>query len=542
MATGEKELEIGLFGGLEIRRAGAPVTLPNSRKARALLAYLIVKAAPQRRDVLCDLLWEVADDPRGALRWCLSKLRPLVGGAGGERLQADRERVGFAALGASVDLYAVREAVDRDLHTLDEDELVVLADTLQAPFLAGLDLPTQLDFESWRVGQQEWARRVRSLVLRELAGRPLRNGSQRTQYLRDWIAVEPHAIEAHVALIRHLGDTGLKAEAEAQMDLSTRQLNDSGDTRADALIRALRTGTQRSAVPVAFTPTPFERSREMNQEIRFCTASDGVQIAFASVGSGPPLVKTANWLNHLEYDWESPVWRHLFRMLARDYRLIRYDERGNGLSDWNAAELTFDAFIRDFEAVIDATGLTRFPIFAMSQGCAVAIAYAARYPERVSRMILFNGFARGWRHASSRRFIDSAEAVLTLVRTGWGQNNPAFRRMFTTLYVPEGGERHYDWFDELERTTTSPQNAVRLLEAFGRIDVRHLLADVRVPTLVIHSRGDVFTPSSLGREMAAGIAGARFVSLDSNNHLLLEGEPALDRLYSEMRGFLSEGN
>jgi pimeloyl-ACP methyl ester carboxylesterase len=178
----------------------------------------------------------------------------------------------------------------------------------------------------------------------------------------------------------------------------------------------------------------------------------------------------------------------------------------------------------------------------MSQGCAVAIDYAARFPERVSRMILFNGFARGWRHATSRSFLVSAEAMMTLTRFGWGKNNPAFRRMFTTLYLPAGGERHYEWFDELERTTTSPENAVRLLEAFGCIDVRHQLPHVRVPTLVIHSRGDVFTPSNLGKEMAAGIAGARFVSLDSQNHLLLEGEPALEQLYSEMRAFLSEGD
>ena len=538
----DAELEIRLFGGLDVRRGGEPLDLPNSRKARALLAYLIVKAAPQRRDALCDLLWEIADDPRGELRWCLSRLRPLVN-EGGERLHADRERVAFVPIGARVDLYAVRNAVDRQLHTLDDAELAALAGVMQAPFLAGVDVSRQLDFESWLIGQQEWARRVQSQVLRELAHRELRDPSERMRYLRDWIAVEPDAIEAHVLLIRHLRDGGLKAEADVQTDLSRRQLGNIAPERTDALMRALRAPTRSAGVaaePVERTvPEP---ARDMNQEIRFCTASDGVQIAFASVGRGPPLVKTANWLNHLEYDWESPVWRQLFRMLARDYRLIRYDERGNGLSDWDVRELDFDAFVRDFEAVVAATGLTRFPIFAMSQGCPVAIEYAARHPERVSRMILFNGFARGWRHASSPRLIAAAEAMLTLVRTGWGQNNPAFRRMFTTLYVPEGGERHYAWFDELERTTTSPHNAARFLEAFGRMDVRDRLADVCVPTLVIHSRGDVFTPSERGKEMAAGIPGARFVSLDSNNHLLLEGEPALDRLYSEMRAFLAEGD
>ncbi len=535
MPRGEAQLEIQLFGGLEILRAGTPVVFPNSRKARALLAYLIVKTAPQRRDALCDLLWEVTDDPRGALRWCLSKLRPLVNDDGVERLRADRERVTFVAVDARVDLYVLRQAIDRDFGSLDVGELATVAETLQAPFLAGLDLPSQLDFESWRIGQQEWARRMQSLVLRELAQRPLPDASRRTQYIRDWIAVEPDAIEAHVALIQHLESTGRKSEATAQSELSKRQLNEAGEGRADALTWALRT-----AVPTPPRPTTFDVVPDMNQTIRFCTASDGVQIAYATVGNGPPLVKTANWLNHLEYDWESPVWRHLFRRLAQHYHLIRYDERGNGLSDWNVPEITFDAFVRDFEAVVSATGLKRFPIFAMSQGCAVAIDYAARFPERVTRMILFNGFARGWRHSSSHSFLVSAEAMMTLMRFGWGKNNPAFRRMFTTLYLPAGGERHYEWFDELERATTSPENAVRLLEAFGRIDVRHQLPEVRVPTLVIHCRGDVFTPSNLGKEMASGIAGARFVSLDSQNHLLLEGEPALEHLYSEMRAFLSE--
>ncbi|HTK97528.1 MAG TPA: alpha/beta fold hydrolase [Pseudomonadales bacterium] len=538
MAPGEAQLEIRLFGGLEIRCGGSPVVFPNSRKARALLAYLIVKAAPQRRDALCDLLWEVTDDPRAALRWCLSKLRPLVNDDEVERLRADRERVTFVATGARVDLYVLRQAVDRDFTSLDVHELAALAETLQAPFLAGLDLPSQLEFESWRIGQQEWARRVQSLVLRELCQRPLPDSSRRTQYIREWIAIEPDAIEAHVALIQHLEGTGRKAEAAAQTELSKRQLNESGEGRADALAWTLRTATP--APPPRVTLSDV--APDMNQTIRFCTASDGVQIAYATVGNGPPLMKTANWLNHLEYDWESPVWRHLFRRLAQHYQLIRYDERGNGLSDWNVPEITFDAFVRDFEAVVSATGLKRFPIFAMSQGCAVAIDYAARFPERVSRMILFNGFARGWRHATSRSFLVSAEAMMTLTRFGWGKNNPAFRRMFTTLYLPAGGERHYEWFDELERTTTSPENAVRLLEAFGCIDVRHQLPHVRVPTLVIHSRGDVFTPSNLGKEMAAGIAGARFVSLDSQNHLLLEGEPALEHLYSEMRAFLSEGD
>jgi pimeloyl-ACP methyl ester carboxylesterase len=278
-----------------------------------------------------------------------------------------------------------------------------------------------------------------------------------------------------------------------------------------------------------------------NQEVQFCLARDGVRIAFAKVGSGPPLLKTANWLNHLDYDWDSPLWAGLFRHMSAGHTLIRYDERGNGLSEWTVEDLSLDAFVADMEAVVDAAGLERFPIFAMSQGGSVAIEYAARHPERVSRLILLNAFAHGWRTWGSD-FVAGFEAMKVLMAQGWGGTSPAFRQVFTTRILPGGSAQVWDWFDAMERDSTSPQNAVRLLESFGVLDVRERLADVRAPTLVLHSRDDEAVPPVQGQQIAAGIKGAKFVSLPTNNHILVSNEPAFARLTDEMGAFLAHDN
>jgi pimeloyl-ACP methyl ester carboxylesterase/DNA-binding winged helix-turn-helix (wHTH) protein len=274
------------------------------------------------------------------------------------------------------------------------------------------------------------------------------------------------------------------------------------------------------------------------QEIHFCTASDGVRIAYAAVGKGPPLVKAANWLNHLEYDWQSPIWSHVLRALAAKYRLIRYDERGNGLSDWDVEDISLEAFVRDLESVVDANGLKRFPLLAVSQGCAVSIAYAVRHPERVSQLVLYGGYARGRRRRGQQGEIDQTDALLTLMRQGWGQENPAFRQIFTSLFIPSATAEQAHWFNDLQRITTSPENAVRIRRTLDEIDVTGLLPDVRAPTLVLHCRNDAVQPFEEGRRMAAGISGSRFVGLEGSNHLILEHEPAWARLLDEITGFL----
>jgi pimeloyl-ACP methyl ester carboxylesterase len=275
------------------------------------------------------------------------------------------------------------------------------------------------------------------------------------------------------------------------------------------------------------------------QQIRFCSSSDGVQIAYASIGQGPPLVKTGNWMTHLEKDLESPIWRHLWRDLASNHTLVRYDARGMGLSDWDVDEISFDAFVRDLEAVVDAAGFERFDLLGISQGCAVSIAYAVRHPERVNRLVLYGGFALGaakrTRSAADR---EQAAAMLTLMRLGWGQQNPAFRQMFTSQFAPDATKEQADWFNDLQRASCSPENAVRYSEASGQIDVTELLGKVNVPTLVMHARDEVRVPFENGRRMAAGMPGARFVALQSRNHLILEDEPAYPRFLDEIRSFL----
>jgi pimeloyl-ACP methyl ester carboxylesterase len=276
----------------------------------------------------------------------------------------------------------------------------------------------------------------------------------------------------------------------------------------------------------------------MEQEIRFCTAKDGVRIAWASVGAGPPLVKAANWLNHLEFDWQSPIWRPWFAELSRDHRLIRYDERGNGLSDWDVRDLSLDAMVADLEAVADAAELDRFVLLGISQGCPVSIAYAVRHPERVSQLLLVAGYSRGWKVRGSSEEQERRRAMQTLALQGWGKDNPAYRQLFTSFYIPGATPEEMSWFNDLQRVSTSPENAVRLMDTFGGLDVVALLPRVTTPTLVVHARDDGSTPYAEGRALAAGIPGARFVTLESVNHILLSHEPAFVRFHEEVRSFL----
>jgi pimeloyl-ACP methyl ester carboxylesterase/DNA-binding winged helix-turn-helix (wHTH) protein len=302
-------------------------------------------------------------------------------------------------------------------------------------------------------------------------------------------------------------------------------------------IRFVGTVLESDASKTGGASAPTAASPALRQEIHFCTASDGVRLAYTKVGEGPPLVKTANWLNHLERDWESPIWSPLFQAIAAQHQLVRYDARGNGLSDRDIRDFSFDAFWRDLETVVEAIGLKRFALLGLSQGCAISIAYAVRYPERVSHLILCGSFARGRKKRGSP--IDSANSdVLTLIRQGWGQDNPTFRQLFTSLFIQEGTEEQRAWLNDLQRITTSPENAARRRQTFDEIDITDLLGQVKCPTLVLHCRGDAVHPLDEGRRVAAGIPGARFIALEGRNHMPLKGEPAWDRLVQEMLEFV----
>jgi pimeloyl-ACP methyl ester carboxylesterase len=287
-------------------------------------------------------------------------------------------------------------------------------------------------------------------------------------------------------------------------------------------------------------PLPVER-RKVEHRISFTTSFDETRIAFAIAGNGPPLVKVANYMSHVEYDWDSPVWVHWLEELTHSHTLIYYDERGSGLSDWNAEDMSFEAWVRDLEAVVDAAGLQRFPLFAMSQAGAVAVAYAARHPDKVTRLIVHGAYARGWlKRDLTEEQVEEEQLMISLMRVGWGRENPAFRRVFAMQLFPDATTERIRALEEQMRISVSPKNAVRLESEMHRIDVRDLAAQIAVPTLVLHSRQDEAVTFEEGRLLASLIPKAQFVALESKNHLLTEEEAAWPKFVAAVRGFLSE--
>ncbi len=277
----------------------------------------------------------------------------------------------------------------------------------------------------------------------------------------------------------------------------------------------------------------------MRQEIRFCTAPDGTRLAYAVHGTGAPLVRTATWLTHLEFDWESPVWRHWLEGLAEGRTVLRYDERGCGLSDRDVEDVSLETRVADLEAVFDAAGIERAALLGISQGGPPAVVFAARHPERVSHLVLYATFARGrLRRDPSSSEREQAQLMTSLIRMGWGQGLPAIRRLLTTLFIPDATPEQMEWFDELQRVTADPAMAVRIRNARNQDDVTDEATRVACPTLVIHPRDDALVPFAEGRLLATLIPGARFVALESRNHILLADEPAWTQFQGEIRNFL----
>ncbi len=523
-------LQIQVLGELAVKRDDEPVALPASRKSRALLAYLVLTRRPHRRDRLCELFWDLSDDPRGALRWSLSKLRQVVNDEDVQRIDADRERAAFLDTHADVDLERISASLTNT--ALARERLAVLAGALSKPLLDGIDLPDHQAFARWLTAQRQRATRLAARVEGRLARHPDTPVLQALEHSRRWLELDPYSPAAAAHLLDGLRRLGPAQEAdEVARELSQR-------FRAAGLDWPPPT-TAPSDDALATVADDEPEGFLAQQTVQFCTAGDGVRIAYASVGSGPAVVKAANWLTHLELDWDAPIWSPLFRELARDRFLVRYDERGNGLSDWDVNEITFDAFVTDLESVVDALGLERFALLGISQGASVSIEYAVRYPQRVSHLVLFGAYAAGWRIDATEELVREREAVMTLTETGWGRNNPAYRQIFSSTFMPGATPQELGWFNEFQRQTTSPANAVRFLSAFGDIDVRDRLQAVEVPTLVLHSRGDRRIPFEVGRDIAARIPNAQFVGLDSDGHLLLGREPASRIFVDAVRQFLN---
>lgn len=341
---------------------------------------------------------------------------------------------------------------------------------------------------------------------------------------------------------RFVGEAALTSRIKA----ARRALGDDGESQR--YIRTVRgrgyqfVGTVSDDAPTAVEePVPQEEAPPPRQHIAFCYAADGIRLAYAVAGEGPPLVRAANWMTHLGYDIESPVWRHWVRDLSLRHTFIRYDERGCGLSDWSATDFSFDDWVSDLDSVVEALGLDRFPLLGVSQGGAVAVAYAARNPDRVSKLVLCSAYARGrGARAVSEEERRAAALDLDLARVGWGRDDPAFRQVFAAQFIPDGTRADWAAFDQLQRRTTSPENAVRFLEEFARIDVRDEAGRLSCPTLIMHSREDHRQPLRFGEELAALIPDSRLVALASNNHLLTATEPAWQVFRHELEAFLAE--
>ncbi len=495
------EIKISVLGELTIRKGVGEVELPASRKARALLGFLVTTDRPHRRERLCEMFWDLPDDPKAALRWALSKLRKVVDTPDRLRIIADRERVRFDGEGLAVDLRDLRHLLKTEPEKLSPGQLELAAAALAEVVLDGLDGAGDDAFDSWLTTERQDALADRVEILRRLATHPSTSPGAARKWQRLLREVDPDAEPT---------DPPPSVEPEGA-----------------------------NPAPGAFDSAKL-RAHLREQRIGFCKVQDGTKIAFATVGQGPPLVKAANWLTDIEHDWNTPIWGACFAEIARRRTFVRYDERGCGLSDWNVETLDFDAFVDDLEAVVETLGLERFPLLGISQGAAVSIEYAARHPERVSGLILIGAYASGWRHHASAEEMARREAVRQLTEVGWGTDNPAYRHIFSQTFMPGAVPADLEWFDEFQRLTTSASNAARFQDAFGDIDVRARLADVKAPTLVLHATRDQRIPIEQGRLIASVIPGARFVALESQNHVLVDYEPAWRTCMDQCREFLDE--
>ncbi len=303
-----------------------------------------------------------------------------------------------------------------------------------------------------------------------------------------------------------------------------------GDAREEA-----RSGTPSSPADAAARPMPIHRG----QEVAFCRTQDGVNLAVASVGQGLPLVRPSHWMTHVEYDWQSPIRAPLLHFLADRFRFIRYDCRNNGLSDWDVADVSFEALQQDLETVVDALGLRSYALLGMSQGAALAIAHAVRHPERVSKMILCGGFALGHAKRGPRKGLD-VKTFLTLMREGWGDEHSPFQRMLATAFMPNASTEQIGWLADLQRVASSPENTMRLRSVYDEIDVVDLLPAVLAPTLVVHCRHDKMVPAEEGRRLAASIPNAKLLMLESENHAPQPWEPAWPIFLDAIETFLSD--
>ncbi|WP_448808161.1 alpha/beta fold hydrolase [Agromyces bauzanensis] len=515
---------IVMLGGFSVELGGQAVDASHWRRRSAANLVKALALAPDRRlhrEQLIELLWpeltmaEAAPRLHKAVHFARRALGADAVGWSGETICLLRSRE------VEVDVVRFEAAARAAL------ESGVGVDDALALFTGEL-LPEDR-YEPWTEARRESVAHLHRQLLRV--------GGRWSQL----VAADPTDEEAHVALMRAHVARGDRAAALSQYRQLAAVLEEElGIEPGDEAVAAHQAALALPTLPHR-VGDPTRPAQLPTQEVRFCHAADSVRLAYAVVGSGPPLVKAANWLTHLEYDWESLLFRHWLLALTGDYRLLRYDERGCGLSDWDTTTFTLEAWVDDLATVVDAAGYDRFPLLGISQGAPVAVEYAARHPERVSALVLYGGYVHGRavraRNPDERRF---AGLLPDLAELGWGRDEPTFRQVFAARFMPEGTREQWDEFNELQRRTTSPENAARFMRGFSVIDVTEAAKRVACPTLVVHVRGDLGPPVAQGRLLASLIPGSRFVSLEGRNHLMLATEPAWPRFLYEMNRFLAE--
>ena len=481
-----------------------------------------------RRERLCEIFWETSDDPKAALRWSLSQLKKVADQIGLAFIEIDRERVRANWDGMQIDVAEIYAANEADID--DPEALKALAPLANQTLLDGLDLPNLDRYSAWLAGEREKITDLSVALISSSLRIPALPLEGKIKFAKYWLDLRPFDTNAAAALLDLFKQANRVSDLNNWATLLESRFKDANiEFDADQRITA-----QKEEV---FSD---EEKLLSKQKIGFCKTPDGHSLAYASTGDGPPLFKAANWLSHLELDWSAPIWSPIFKELSRDFQFIRYDERGNGLSDWEVDELSQSVFVQDFETIIDQFDYPKFPLLGISQGVAVCIDYAIKHPDRVTKLVLFGGYPKGWRVDASPEVTAVREAMMTLTRDGWGQENPAYRHVFSSTFMPTATPEQLSWFDEFQRHTTSPANAVRFLEAFADIDVREKLSQIKVPTLVIHSRGDQRIDWTVARDMASEIPNAELVTLESDNHLLLDGEPAAEKFTTVVREFLKD--
>jgi pimeloyl-ACP methyl ester carboxylesterase len=535
-------LTIQLMGEFAVLRDGVPVALPPSKKTKALLAYLALAERPQRREFLCDMFWEIPDDPRGALRWSLSKIRQILDDEDRKCIAADRQSIQLRREAIAIDAASLKGLKPSELVKRPTAELETIAATIHGAFLEDLSLPRCLEYEAWRTAHASEFETLRLATLHILVERLTHDDPARAlEYAHTLQRLYPEdgslalVIKSLIASVRERHATAFPPEIGSDRHPSN------VPTAEPPVVAPPPTRLSASAAEAGANTVPIAvRTGTPKQDIRYCLTPDGVRLAYATVGEGPVMVRAPHWMTHLEYDWDSPIWRPWIEELSSGYRLIRFDQRCNGLSERGVSEVSFDAMLGDLEAVVDSAGIDRFILLGVSQSCAVSVAYAAKHPERVRALILYGGYAKGWRLRGNQREVARREAMSVLIREGWGLDAPMFRQLFTSMYVPRATPDQMSWYNDLQRHSATVHDACRLQNAMADIDVSDLLHQVKAPTLVLHAKGDLAVPVSSGRALAEYIPGATFIELTSDNHILLKGEPSFDQFFAEVRRFVAD--